>query len=585
MKGKKWAPGIGRVAFAGDDPSAFSLISPEIHGRAADADTLLFAGRDARDQACLESCLSPALSFLVLGGDWPRALPPKLLLKTGAMGIRVLGPGSEGVIVPQEGERNPGKIALLAEGGALLSDCVRSFRRRGASFGYALSFGRASDYSPLEAASAILSRDDEVALFVFILNSLAKGRPLLDFAAAARGAGRRVGLLPMDAPEVRSRQEQAVLRQYDVLLYSGIDSITDSAMLFTSLAGEDLSDRRLLLNHSPRDERTRLLKNEAERSGFIPVKRGEESPLSLCLLDDSDSTVSIRRRTRMAERKGQKVIFTSSGESSVAQELALKANASFIPGLNRCIRALSTLFDPSIPILKNVTDEHRSGQGARVRRGFPGDAKDMLRAYGIPVAKERLCHSLSEALSAAEAISYPVVLKVVSPSILHKSEARVIALDIQNEEELRNAYGRTLEKARIAGSSKSVMGVLVQEMVRGGIEWRMEYRRDVRFGPVIEASIGGLYGEILPEGVLRAAPFSKEEAMLMISESRGYPLLLPGWQRERLDVEAFSEVLSAFSNLACNETRISRLDVDPIFVNRSGVLVVDAYIERRAGKR
>ena len=71
----------------------------------------------------------------------------------------------------------------------------------------------------------------------------------------------------------------------------------------------------------------------------------------------------------------------------------------------------------------------------------------------------------------------------------------------------------------------------------------------------------------------------------MISESRGYPLLLPGWQRERLDVEAFSEVLSAFSNLACNETRISRLDVDPIFVNRSGVLVVDAYIERRAGKR
>lgn len=585
MKGKKWAPGIGRVAFAGDDPSAFSLIPPGVRGRAADADTLLFASRDARDQTCLESCLSPALSFLVLGGDWPRALPPKLLRKAGEMGIRVLGPRSKGVIVPQEGERNLGKVALLAEGGALLSDCVRSFRRRGASFGYALSFGRASDYSPLEAAEAILARDDEVVLFVFILDSLAKGRPLLDFAAAARAVGRRVGLLPMDGPVVRSSQEEAVLRQYDVSLYSDIDSIIDSAILFTALAGEDLCDRRLIVNHSPRDDRTRLLKNEAERAGFTPVKRGEECPLLLSILDDSDPAGSIRRKIRMAERRGQKVVFTSSGESSTAQESARMANASFIPGLSRCIRALSTLFDPPIPILKNTADEHRSGHAARVRRGFPGDAKDMLRAYGIPVAKERLCHSLSEALSAAEAIGYPVVLKVVSPSILHKSEARVIALDIQNEEELRNAYGRTLEKARIAGSSESVMGVLVQEMVRGGIEWRMEYRRDVRFGPVIEASIGGLYGEILPEGVLRAAPFSKEEAMLMISESRGYPLLLPGWQRERLDMDSFSEVLSAFSNLACSETRVSRLDVDPIFVNRSGVLVVDAYIERRTRKR
>jgi hypothetical protein len=200
------------------------------------------------------------------------------------------------------------------------------------------------------------------------------------------------------------------------------------------------------------------------------------------------------------------------------------------------------------------------------------------------VAREFLCRSLAEALAAAESIGYPVALKVMSPSILHKTEARVIALNVQNEEELRNAYGRTLEKARIADPSARIRGVLVQEMVRGGTEWRIEYRREPRYGPMVEMSISGIYGDILPDGVLRAAPFHKDEALAMIRQSKGYPLLLEGWRRERLDIEAFASALADFSRLAFCEQGISRLDVNPIFVNRSGVLVVDAFVEK-AGRR
>ena len=171
------------------------------------------------------------------------------------------------------------------------------------------------------------------------------------------------------------------------------------------------------------------------------------------------------------------------------------------------------------------------------------------------------------------------------PSIRHKAEAMVVALNLQDREEQRNAYGRTLEKARLATPKARIRGVLVQEMIRSGTEWRLQFRRDERFGPVVEMGISGVYTEILPEGVIRVAPFSEEVAMEMIRESRGYPLLLEGWRRERLDVEGFASAIAAFSRLAFCENDIARLDINPIFVNKKGVLVVDAFIEKKGRRK
>jgi hypothetical protein len=121
-------------------------------------------------------------------------------------------------------------------------------------------------------------------------------------------------------------------------------------------------------------------------------------------------------------------------------------------------------------------------------------------------------------------------------------------------------------------------------MIRGGTEWRMEFRRDSRFGPLVETGISGVYPAILPDGVIRVAPFDEKEALCMIRESRGYPLLLEGWRRDPLDMVAFASALSAFSRLAFCEREVARLDVNPLFVNKKGVLVVDAFIERKEGK-
>ncbi len=589
-----WMPGIGSVAFTGDDPAVFrvtSLFTDISMTRLIPSaplsvpDTLFFCGKSVDDRPLLEMSLSLPVSYLVLGGRWPRALAPSLRSKAKENGIRILGPGSEGIVTPAAHDAARGNTVLLADGGDLLVHTLAAFRRRNVPVRYALSFGRGIDYSPLEAADSILQKDDEAEFYVFILERLLEGRVFLDFAAHAAEKGKRTCLLLLRRSETSIREEAAALNQYGVVLLSTIAEIVDGAVAFLSGGGMNLTCGKVYSHRRAREELSLLLRKEAEHTGFVPAERTDEAPLSLEILTETDSVASVLKMKQSNEDRRHALFFTSLEENSPVEELAFSANVPYIPGFRRCFEALRLVFEREPAFRPNPLSGTLPPKCPLHPRPTEYDAKVLLRAYGIPVAREALCHSLAEALTAAESIGYPVALKVMSPSILRKTEARVIALDVQNEEELKNAYGRTLEKARIADPSARIRGVLVQEMVRGGAEWRMEYRKDLRFGPVVEASISGIYGEILPDGVLRAAPFRKEEALRMIRESRGYPLLLEGWRRDALDIEAFSEALAAFSRLAYCEQDISRLDVNPVFVNRRGVLVVDAFIERRVRRK
>lgn len=588
-------PGRGKIAFfcAGDQKS-FKLLQtvpqlpfPEILFPVSSSfvpDTLFFAGKGPEDRKTLEKCLELPILFLVLGGSWPRNLPLSLRSKARESGIRILGPRSEGIIVPSMESHAAGNTSLLADGSDVLIRCLSAFQQRCVPFRYAFSFGESADYSPLEAASSILKSDSQTDLYVFILKELREGRKFLDFALDAAEKGKRTAVLLLRQSQTSFREESAALKQFGVVLLNDIQEIVDGALAFLTLKKSDLSKGKECTYRTSSDELSLLLKKEAERSEFI-LQESDQATVSLLIdvLSGSDSLNTVKRRKRREERSGRLALFTSLGENALFEERLYAAKIPYIPGIRRCFNALRMVFGHT-PALCSVP--LRSAHHTKCPlhpRPTEYDAKVLLRAYDIPVAREALCHSLPEALTAAETIGYPVALKVMSPSILRKTEARVIALDVQNEEELKNAYGRTLEKARIANPSARIRGVLVQEMVHGGTEWRMEYRKDHRFGPVVEMSISGIFGEIFPDGVLRAAPFDTGEALRMIGESKGYPLLLEGWRRERLDIEAFASSLAAFSRLAYCEKEIVRLDVNPIFVNRAGVLVVDAFIERRGG--
>ncbi len=166
------------------------------------------------------------------------------------------------------------------------------------------------------------------------------------------------------------------------------------------------------------------------------------------------------------------------------------------------------------------------------------EAKALLDSYGVPITRERLCRSLSESIAAAEEIGYPVALKVMSPDILHKTEAGIVALRVRDEEELRNTYGRILEKAEKFRPGARVRGVLVQEMVSGGQECIVGVRRDPVFGPVVAVGLGGIFVEVLKDVSLRLAPVDRQTVLSMLQELEGLPLLQGARGPPPRDVEA-----------------------------------------------
>lgn len=592
MKDIAWIPGAGRTAFVGEPLEAFGVLKAAgvsslpglAEARSSGADTLFFAGRGAADLPLLEECLELSTSFIVLGGSWPRKLPASLISLAKQKGLRILGPRSEGSLGPWARIKGclAGDAALLSEGGETLTHCLYALKRRGVTPSYAVSFGNSDDYTPLEAATSILGHDERVSLFIFILNRLDAGRRFIDFSMEAARKGGRTALLLLDDADTEVREETSILGQYGVAVLKSPGEVVDIASVFSFGKDLDYSNRRVFFRGVRGSELTRLLKREARKAGFSPVSNRHDASFSVSILQASGASASTEMSRRGPRKDGGRLFFTVPDGDPAYEAAALSAGVSFTPGFESLFNSLRLLFDRTGSIRSSALSPFNCPSAVSAENG---DAKSLLRAYGIPVAKEVLCVSLPEALSAADTIGYPVVLKVVSPSILRKMEARVVALNIQDEEELRNAYGRTLEKARLARPSAEVSGVLVQEMVQGGTEWRMEFRRSPRFGPLIEVGISGIYGDILPEGVVRAAPLSEDEALLMIRESPGYPLLLEGWRRGVLDEGAFSSAVAALSRLACCEKGVSRLHINPIFVNIRGVLVVDAFIEGSVAKK
>ena len=580
-------PGSGEVVFYGKTAGLFPLF--EFHPllfpgeMIGEPQTVFLAERSGpAGRKLLNECIERKVPFIIIGKGWGQRIPTDLAAKAARYGVRLVGPDSEGVFTPFFGGHPDGNTALMSEGGAVLSHVAAEARRRAVPFRYAFSLGENSDYSPFEAAKTILEVDDEVDFFVFIVDLIKKGRELLDFAAAASRLGKKTAILQVMSYRGRDRVEDAALKQYGITSFSEPFQVIDGAAAFYSLRGKK-ADSVVLSGGTA--EMKRMLAREAEISGLRTAEQDDGSCIVVHALSAPLESSSFGRKIRSVTKKGHPLIAALAGGANDMERRAASKGITFIPGIRRCMEALELALQRKHGEEKEGFIGPYSAPCPIHPRPTEYDVKILLGSFGIPIAKERLCRSLSEASEAAESIGFPVALKVMSPSIRHKDEARVVALNLQDREELRNAYGRTLEKARLANPKARIRGVLVQEMIRSGTEWRLQFRRDERFGPVVEMGISGVYTEILPEGVIRVAPFSEEVAMEMIRESRGYPLLLEGWRRERLDVEGFASAIAAFSRLAFCENDIARLDINPIFVNKKGVLVVDAFIEKKGRRK
>jgi len=210
------------------------------------------------------------------------------------------------------------------------------------------------------------------------------------------------------------------------------------------------------------------------------------------------------------------------------------------------------------------------------------EAKQVLTAYGIPVTAERLVASAEELAAALRAFELPVVLKIDSPDILHKTEAGLVELGCQTADDSHAAFERILGRAREHFPEARINGVLVQEMVTGCVaECIVGMKKDPQFGPTILFGLGGIFVEVFGDVALRVAPLSNADAAQMIRETKGYKLLTGARGRPKADVAGIEDVLLGVSRLALDlEPYLSEIDINPLMVLQQGgsVKAADALI-------
>jgi len=213
------------------------------------------------------------------------------------------------------------------------------------------------------------------------------------------------------------------------------------------------------------------------------------------------------------------------------------------------------------------------------RRFMPEpEAYALLKAYGFPVLDSKLVRSEDEAVKAAERIGYPVVLKIVSPKIVHKFEVGGVKLDLQTEEDVRRAFRELISS--VGSKEAEVWGVFVQPYLKGGVETILGLKRDPHFGPLLMFGLGGIYVEALRDVTFRIAPIRELGAQRMIRQIRSYKILEGFRSGKPSDVEAIAECLLRLSQLAIEIEEIEELDINPlmVFEQGRGAKVVDARI-------
>ena len=209
------------------------------------------------------------------------------------------------------------------------------------------------------------------------------------------------------------------------------------------------------------------------------------------------------------------------------------------------------------------------------------EAKQVFSAYGLPVTNSKLSKTEDEAVSLAKEIGYPIVMKVVSPDILHKSDAGGVKVNIKNDDETRKAYRIILQNCKAYNATANIYGIVIQEFAPEGTEVILGSVNDPTFGPTVMFGLGGIFVEVLKDVTFRVSPVSSYQASRMIEEIRGAPILSGVRGEKPRDKAALSETICRYSNMIEDlSEEVSETDANPVlaYEEGKGVKVVDARI-------
>jgi acyl-CoA synthetase (NDP forming) len=206
------------------------------------------------------------------------------------------------------------------------------------------------------------------------------------------------------------------------------------------------------------------------------------------------------------------------------------------------------------------------------------ESKQLIKEAGIPVVGAKLAQTKTEAISLSKKMGFPVVLKIVSPDVIHKSDSGGVELGLASVAQVGKAYSKILSAIKKHYPKAKIQGVSVQKMARPGVEVIIGMTKDAQFGPVLMFGLGGILVEVLKDVAFRIVPLTKRDAHEMIKDIKGYPVLEGYRGQEPADVAFLEDLILKVSDFVDKNPEIKEIDLNPVFAYKDGAVAVDARV-------
>lgn len=570
------------------------------------------------------------------------ALEGQCLAAARAYGVRLLGPNCIGVIdthLPldttflQPPMPAPGGIGFISHSGAFAASIVDWARGEGFGFSQIVSLGNQADVNETDMLPA-LAEDPHTKVIALYMESVSDGRR---FVETARRVSRRKPLIALKVGRFEAGQKAAASHTGAL---AASDTAFEAAFAKAGILRADTAEqmfdwaRALETCPLPRGKRIAILTNaggpgviaadsletnnlvaapltESTRkalSAILPPSASLHNPVDmlasaspqtyadcLCLLladPQVDAALVILPPPPMfkAEEVAEKLV-NAAGQSDKPVVVALlgstlieQAKQTFksakiptYPFPERAVAALRALYQRA----RFLTREEAHTTPLQPARLHISNPEELLAAYGIPIASLKLARSAEEAIAAANQLGYPVVMKIASPDIPHKSDVGGVALNIKDDTSLSIDYAEMMQRVKAAAPHAKVEGVHLQKQIPQGQEVIVGMVRDPQFGPLMMFGSGGVEVEGLKDVAFALAPLTQAEAEEMIRKTwagrklRGFRSIPPA------DEEAVIDVLLKLSRLAVEHESIQEIEINPLRVSGKGAIAVDVRIKTR----
>jgi acetyl coenzyme A synthetase (ADP forming)-like protein len=311
---------------------------------------------------------------------------------------------------------------------------------------------------------------------------------------------------------------------------------------------------------------------------------------------DADNLARMIETNAAQYKAAQKpIVFSILGGETVEQALAAlrKKRAPVFPDVYAAVSCLGMMYTYQGYLRDHIDQvkiadidveaiERVAQKALREGRSFllAHEAQQIMQLAGVQIPRSQVARNLLEVVKYAEEIGYPVVLKIVSKDILHKSDAGGVALDLEDRDEVIDAYQAIMHNCRLYKPRARIDGVEVSEMVQPGVELIVGARRDQTFGPIVMFGLGGIYVEVMKDVSFRAAPVNHHTVMSMLKQIRSYPLLLGVRGEGRKDIRRIIDTITKLATIIQKCQSISDIEINPLVVYEEGqgTRAVDARI-------